>query len=124
MVTLRAAAVEKARVGETTFEEALRVTHSDHASAESCPSCARAVARDMVACPYCATALDRGRCRSCSRQLDPDWRICPWCRTPAPPSGSSSSAAAVPGAAPSPAPPMQASPAEPLYSGVRSHPAG
>jgi type IV pilus assembly protein PilB len=124
MVTLRAAAVEKARVGETTFEEALRVTHSDHASAESCPSCARAVARDMVACPYCATALDRGRCRSCSRQLDPDWRICPWCRTPAPPSGSSSSAAAVPGAPPSPAPPMQASPTEPLYTGVRVHPAG
>ncbi len=83
MVTLRAAAVDKARAGLTTFEEALRVTHSDHASAESCPTCARAVARDMVACPWCATALDRGRCRSCAKQLDPDWRICPWCRTPA-----------------------------------------
>jgi predicted amidophosphoribosyltransferase len=37
----------------------------------------------MTACPWCATALDRGRCRSCSKQLEPDWRICPWCRTPA-----------------------------------------
>jgi type IV pilus assembly protein PilB len=83
MVTLRAAAVDKARTGQTTFEEALRVTHSDHASAETCPGCARSVARDMVACPWCATALDRGRCRHCTKQLDPDWRICPWCRTPA-----------------------------------------
>ena len=83
MVTLRASAVEKARAGLTTFEEALRVTHSDHASAESCPTCTRSVARDMVACPWCATALDRGRCRHCSKQLEADWRICPWCRTPA-----------------------------------------
>src|SRR3954471_3262550 len=83
MVALRASAVEKARAGLTTFEEALRVTHSDHASAETCPTCARSVNRDMVACPWCATALDRGRCRSCAKQLAPDWRICPWCRAPA-----------------------------------------
>jgi type IV pilus assembly protein PilB len=83
MITLRASAVEKARTGETTFEEALRVTHSDHSGGDTCPSCVRNVARDMVACPWCSTSLDRGRCRNCSRQLDPDWRICPWCRTPA-----------------------------------------
>jgi type IV pilus assembly protein PilB len=133
MLTLRAAAVEKARAGETTFEEALRVTHSDHASAESCPSCARSVARDMVVCPWCATPLDRGRCRSCSRQLDPDWRICPWCRTPAPPVGvwSTGRAAGVPAAhatqappVPSPSPPAQAASLDPLYSSVRTRPAG
>src|SRR3954447_14888985 len=83
MITLRASAVEKARGGETTFEEALRVTHSDHTGGETCPSCARSVTRDMVACPWCSTALDRGRCRTCSKQVDPDWRICPWCRAPA-----------------------------------------
>src|SRR3954447_21866950 len=83
MTTLRASAVEKARNGETTFEEALRVTHSDHSGGDNCPSCARNVARDMVACPWCSTSLDRGRCRNCSRQLDPDWRMCPWCRPPA-----------------------------------------
>ena len=154
MITLRAAAVDKARAGETTFEEALRVTHSDHASGESCPSCARPVARDMVACPWCATALDRGRCRSCSRQLDPDWRICPWCRTPAPPTGvasgtagshpgGSGSGAGVPGSAPpasasvgspvtavpaqavpSPSSPVQTPPADPVFGGVRSYPGG
>ncbi|MGZ4603167.1 MAG: ATPase, T2SS/T4P/T4SS family [Kineosporiaceae bacterium] len=154
MITLRAAAVDKARAGETTFEEALRVTHSDHASGESCPSCARPVARDMVACPWCATALDRGRCRSCSRQLDPDWRICPWCRTPAPPAGAASgtagshpggpgSGAGVPGSAPgatasagppaaavpaqavpSPSSPVQAAPADPVFGGVRGYPGG
>ena len=83
MATLRTSAVEKARAGETTFEEVLRVTHTDHVSAETCPTCTRTVARDMVVCPWCTTALDRGRCSGCSRQLDPDWRICPWCRTPA-----------------------------------------
>ncbi len=85
MMTLRTSAVEKARAGETTFEEALRATHTDHVSADSCPTCTRAVARDMVVCPWCATALNRGRCTGCSKQLDPDWRVCPWCRTPAAP---------------------------------------
>ena len=148
MITLRASAVEKARAGETTFEEALRVTHSDHASGEGCPSCARPVARDMVACPWCATALDRGRCQSCSRQLDPDWRICPWCRTPAPPAALPSDAPAPrrngsrthlgastvqPGAAPPGGPPPSAvstpgppSPAagqaSPVYGAARGHP--
>src|SRR4051812_40643558 len=101
MITLRAAAVDKARTGETTFEEALRVTHSDHVGGETCPSCARSVTRDMVVCPWCSTSLDRGRCRSCSRQLEPDWRICPWCRTPAPQAG-----------APAPAIPAQGSPGQ------------
>jgi type IV pilus assembly protein PilB len=87
MVTLRASAVDRARAGETTFEEALRVTHTDHAGGDSCPTCARGVGHDMIACPWCGTALDRGRCRTCSRELDPDWRVCPWCRTPASPSG-------------------------------------
>ncbi len=41
MLTLRAAAIDKARRGETTFEEAVRVTHSDHSSQHDCPSCQR-----------------------------------------------------------------------------------
>ncbi len=32
------AAIEKARRGETTFEEAVRVTHSDHAGTQACPA--------------------------------------------------------------------------------------
>ncbi|MGL5857143.1 MAG: ATPase, T2SS/T4P/T4SS family [Angustibacter sp.] len=88
MLTLRGAALEKAKRGETTFEEAVRVTHTDHASGRHCPSCERGIQHDMVACPWCGVSVDHGSCSTCSRQLDPDWRLCPWCRTPA----SSSSA--------------------------------
>ena len=83
MVTLRAAAIIKALRGQTTFEEAIRVTHADHAGGSSCPVCERPVANDMVACPWCAATLDRGQCQNCAKSLDADWRICPWCRTPA-----------------------------------------
>jgi type IV pilus assembly protein PilB len=85
MLTLRAAAIEKARRGETTFEEAVRVTHSDdEVGGHHCTSCERPVTADMVACPWCAATLDRGHCATCSRTLEVDWRICPWCRTPTP----------------------------------------
>ena len=86
MLTLRASAIEKARRGETTFEEAVRVTHSDdHVGGRHCSACERPVEHDMIACPWCAATLDRGHCSGCSRTLDPDWRICPWCRTEPPP---------------------------------------
>jgi type IV pilus assembly protein PilB len=81
MATLRASAIEKARRGETTFEEAARVTHSDSSGTHACPACERRVEPDMVVCPWCAVTLDRGHCQTCARQLDPDWKICPWCRT-------------------------------------------
>lgn len=84
MTTLRASGLAKARKGETTFEEVLRVTQLDVAGGRSCPTCGRALADDMVACPWCETPVDRGHCSSCARPLDADWRICPWCRTPAP----------------------------------------
>jgi type IV pilus assembly protein PilB len=84
ILTLRAAAIEKARRGETTYEEAVRVTHSDQISHHACPSCDRPVESGMLVCPWCATTLDRGHCPSCARSLDPDWKICPWCRTPVP----------------------------------------
>ena len=83
MSTLRASALEKAKRGETTFEEALRVTHSDSTGGHYCPACERPIEQGMVACPWCAATLDPGRCASCDRRLEPDWKICPWCRTPA-----------------------------------------
>lgn len=88
MATLRASAIAKARRGETTFEEAIRVTQSDSAGGHHCPSCERPVETDMLACPWCAVYLERGHCESCSRQLEPEWRICPWCRTPALPTST------------------------------------
>ncbi|HET9655032.1 MAG TPA: ATPase, T2SS/T4P/T4SS family [Kineosporiaceae bacterium] len=93
MLTLRGSALDKARRGETTFEEAVRVTHSDHSGARTCPACERPVEHDMVVCPWCAATLDRGHCERCARTLDPDWKICPWCRTPAPGPGYATVAA-------------------------------
>jgi type IV pilus assembly protein PilB len=83
MMALRAAAILKSLRGQTTFEEAARVTHTDHAGSHVCPVCQRPVSADMIACPWCAAVLDRGQCPRCSRDLDPNWRICPWCRAPA-----------------------------------------
>ncbi|MDX6206806.1 MAG: type pilus assembly protein PilB, partial [Frankiales bacterium] len=85
MLPLRAAGLAKAGRGETTYEEVLRVTHVDAGDGRSCRRCERSVAEDMVVCPWCATAIDRGHCGSCSRPLDPEWRVCPWCRTMAEP---------------------------------------
>ncbi|WP_460445636.1 ATPase, T2SS/T4P/T4SS family [Angustibacter aerolatus] len=77
MQTLRASAIEKAKRGETTFEEAVRVTHSDHGGA-GCPSCERSVEKGMSRCPWCGVDLHTGRCEVCDRQLEADWKVCPW----------------------------------------------
>jgi type IV pilus assembly protein PilB len=80
MMTMRAAALAKARRGETTFEEVIRVTHSDHTGGAECPSCQRGVEAGMVACPWCGVAIDRGTCAACARKVEPEWSTCPWCR--------------------------------------------
>ncbi len=83
MLPLRAAGLAKAARGETTYDEVLRVTRVDAGDGRACRRCERAVAEDMVVCPWCATAIDRGHCAACSRPLEPEWRVCPWCRTSA-----------------------------------------
>jgi ATP-binding protein involved in chromosome partitioning len=84
MTTLRASGLARARRGETTFEEVLRVTQVDVSDGHRCTSCDRVLADDMVACPWCTTVVGRGHCASCARPLEPDWKICPWCRAQAP----------------------------------------
>ena len=84
MMTLRAAALAAAHRGETTYEEVLRATTVDTVSGVRCPSCSRALADDMVCCPYDGTAVNRGRCAACDRHLDSDWRTCPFCRAEIP----------------------------------------
>jgi len=83
MTTLRGSGLARARRGETTFEEVLRVSQVDVTEGHRCTSCDRAVDADMIACPWCATVVDRGHCSSCARPLDAGWKICPWCRTTA-----------------------------------------
>jgi type IV pilus assembly protein PilB len=82
MMTLRASALAAAHRGETTYEEVLRATTVDTVSGHRCPSCSRALADDMVCCPWDATPIARGRCTSCDKHLDREWRTCPFCRTP------------------------------------------
>jgi type IV pilus assembly protein PilB len=84
MQTLRASGIGKAHAGFTTYEEVLRVTQVDSSSGLHCSACGGALASDMVACPWCAAAIDRGHCSECDRALEAEWRVCPWCRTPTP----------------------------------------
>ncbi len=81
MMTLRASALAAAHRGETTYEEVLRATTVDTVSGQRCPSCSRALADDMVCCPYDGTPVNRGRCAGCDKHLDVEWRVCPFCRT-------------------------------------------
>ena len=81
MSTLRASALAAAHRGETTYEEVLRATHVDSSDGPTCPSCARAMADDMLVCPWDGTEIGRDLCAGCGKQLDGEWRTCPWCRT-------------------------------------------
>src|SRR4051794_36779552 len=58
MMTLRAAALEKARRGGTPFQEARRGNHAHQGPRNPCPSCERGVESGMVACPWCGVGLD------------------------------------------------------------------
>jgi CheY-like chemotaxis protein len=83
MATLRTSALGAAHRGETTYEEVLRATHIDDVSGPRCPSCARVLADDMIACPWDGTPVGQNRCTGCDRPMDPQWQMCPWCRTAA-----------------------------------------
>ena len=84
MLTLRASALAAAHRGDTTYEEVIRATHVDTVSGPRCPTCARALADDMVCCPWDGALLASAGCTGCERNLEPDWNTCPWCRTPVP----------------------------------------
>ena len=81
MLTLRASGLAAAHRGATTYEEVLRATHVDSVNGPRCPSCARALADDMLCCPYYGTPVGDDRCAGCDKPLDPEWSTCPWCRT-------------------------------------------
>jgi CheY-like chemotaxis protein len=97
MQTLRASAIAKAQAGITTYEEVLRATQVDASDEAHCGACGAAVDEDMVACPFCATAVSADRCPSCARPTEAPWRICPYCREALPGRGA----------------PMPAAPSEP-----------
>ena len=98
MATLRTSALAAAHRGETTYEEVLRATHVDDIAGPRCPTCARALADDMVCCPWDGTAIGQNRCTRCDRAMDATWSTCPWCRTAAatPPSPVTKEPASLP----------------------------
>ena len=80
MTTLGEDGLNKAKAGLTTLEELLRVIEVTSKTESICPTCARIVQYDFVACPYCETMLSRN-CMGCKRSLQLEWKTCPYCGT-------------------------------------------
>ncbi len=81
--SLRSEALDRALRGATTLDEVSRATQPDSTEARACRACARPLADDMLACPWCTADADHDRCGHCGRRMGLDWRMCPWCRTSA-----------------------------------------
>src|SRR5207302_9231654 len=74
MTTLGEDGLNKAKAGLTTLEELVRVIEVTSKTESICPTCARIVQCDFVACPYCETMLRRNcvrRKRSLQRDREP-----------------------------------------------------
>ncbi|MEK6694676.1 MAG: ATPase, T2SS/T4P/T4SS family, partial [Nitrospirota bacterium] len=80
MTTLGEDGLNKAKAGLTTLEELLRVIEVSSKTESICPTCAKIVQYDFMACPYCETMLSRN-CVGCKRALQMEWKMCPYCGT-------------------------------------------
>ncbi len=80
MTTLGEDGLNKAKAGLTTLEELVRVIEVSSKTESICPTCARIVQYDFMACPYCETILSRN-CMDCKRSLQLEWKTCPYCGT-------------------------------------------
>jgi len=80
MTTLGEDGLNKAKAGLTTLEELLRVIEVSGKTESICPTCARIVQYDFMACPFCETTLSRN-CVACKRALQTEWKMCPYCST-------------------------------------------
>src|SRR5437879_9711640 len=80
MTTLGEDGLNKAKAGLTTLEELLRVIEVTSKTESICPTCARIVQYDFVACHYCETMLSR-TCVCCKRSLQLECKTCPYCGT-------------------------------------------
>jgi type IV pilus assembly protein PilB len=81
VITIREAALSRAKQGVTTFEEVLRVTAVEGGVSALCPGCGAEVSSTFSACPFCQMDLAQFSCPSCSRRVEPSWSSCPFCRT-------------------------------------------
>jgi type IV pilus assembly protein PilB len=80
MTTLGEDGLNKAKAGLTSLEELLRVIEVSSKTESLCPTCARIVQYDFMACPYCETTLSRN-CTDCKKSLQLEWKTCPYCGT-------------------------------------------
>jgi type IV pilus assembly protein PilB len=80
MTTLGEDGLNKAKAGLTTLDELLRAIEVSSKTESICPTCARIVQYDFMACPFCETTLSRN-CIGCKRSLQLEWKICPYCGT-------------------------------------------
>jgi type IV pilus assembly protein PilB len=80
MTTLGEDGLNKAKAGLTTLEELLRVIEVSGKTESICPTCAKIVQYDFMACPFCETILSRN-CVGCKRALQMEWKMCPYCGT-------------------------------------------
>ena len=80
MTTLGEDGLNKAKAGQTTLEELLRVIDVSSKTESICPTCAKVVQYDFMSCPYCETMLSRN-CVGCKRALQMEWKMCPYCGT-------------------------------------------
>ena len=80
--SLREHGVAKARAGQTSLAEVLRVTPADDGSEGACPTCSQTVEEGFAFCPWCTTDLRPPACGGCGQELRFGWRACPSCGAP------------------------------------------
>ncbi|MFO8075208.1 MAG: ATPase, T2SS/T4P/T4SS family [Egibacteraceae bacterium] len=80
--SLREHGLAKARAGQTSLAEVLRVTPVDGSAEGACPTCAQTVEEDFAFCPWCTTDLRPPACGTCGQELRFGWRACPTCGAP------------------------------------------
>ena len=82
METLLACGLTKAKAGQVSLEEMMRVIPYD-AGARFCPACFKPVEHFFAYCPNCCRPLIL-KCRDCGQRLQPAWQACPYCGKDAP----------------------------------------
>jgi len=77
METLLACGLRKARVGQVSLEEMMRIIPYE-VGARYCPSCFYPVEHFFAHCPNCSRPLIL-KCSDCGKRLQASWKACPYC---------------------------------------------
>lgn len=80
MRTIGEDALEKVKMGITTFEELGRIISLEGESASMCSFCGRVLSEEFGICPYCGNPVET-HCPKCGKHRSPEWIVCPYCKT-------------------------------------------